>query len=53
MESELGVVLNPLDGLDEPLQPLNMVVAGEEPDDVPDPAAKPDPKVKQLPRRTA
>jgi phage portal protein BeeE len=24
MESELGVVLNPLDGLDEPLQPLNM-----------------------------
>jgi HK97 family phage portal protein len=53
MESELGVVLNPIDGLDEPLQPLNMVVAGEEPDDVPDPAAKPDPKVKQLPRRTA
>jgi HK97 family phage portal protein len=32
MESELGVILNPLDGLDEPLQPLNMAPAGEQPD---------------------
>lgn len=30
-ESELGVVLNPLDHLDVPLQPLNMVAAGTPP----------------------
>jgi HK97 family phage portal protein len=31
MESELGVILNPLDKLDEPLQPLNMIPAGTPP----------------------
>lgn len=30
-ESELGIVLNPLEHLDKPLQPLNMVVAGTPP----------------------
>lgn len=33
--------LNPLDGLDEPLQPLNMAVAGEEPEE---PGAEPEPE---------
>jgi HK97 family phage portal protein len=38
-ESELGIVLNPLPHLDEPLQPLNMVVAGTPP--APNPAPAP------------
>jgi len=32
-ESEMGAIMNQLPDLDEPLVPLNMVVAGEEPDD--------------------
>jgi HK97 family phage portal protein len=30
-ESEIGLLMNPLDELDEPLMPLNMAVVGEEP----------------------
>lgn len=30
-ESDLGIVLNPLEHLDKPLQPLNMVIAGTPP----------------------
>jgi len=33
MESKLGIVLNPLPGLDTPLMPLNMVDGSEPPDD--------------------
>lgn len=33
MESELGIVLNPLDGLDTPLMPLNMTSGQDDPED--------------------
>jgi HK97 family phage portal protein len=36
MESEIGMTLNPLEGLDVPLMPLNMTDGTEPPDDKPD-----------------
>jgi HK97 family phage portal protein len=35
-ESELGIVLNPLDGLDTPLMPLNMTDGSDDPDQAAD-----------------
>jgi HK97 family phage portal protein len=32
MESEIGIILNPLDGLDTPLMPLNMTDGSDDPD---------------------
>jgi HK97 family phage portal protein len=40
IESNLGIVLNPIDDLDEPLMPLNMIEVGKEPE-TPAPAAEP------------
>jgi HK97 family phage portal protein len=41
-EARVREGLDPLPGLDEPLQPMNMVPAGTEPDPEPDPATEPD-----------
>ncbi len=38
MESELGIALNPLDGLDTPLMPLNMTDGRDDPDEAADEA---------------
>ena len=55
MESEIGTMLNPLDGLDVPLMPLNMTDGSDEPED-PDAAAEgnepPAGKVKLLRRQS-
>ena len=42
MESELGIALNPLDGLDTPLMPLNMTDGRDDPDEAADEAEAPD-----------
>ncbi len=57
MESELGVILNPIDGLDEPLVPLNMSGGSQDPGEAPgqtelDDAAGAPAKVKLLRRVT-
>jgi HK97 family phage portal protein len=51
IESQFGLPLNPIEGLDEPLRPLNMIGINEDPPEpadppqpVGDPAAKPKPK---------
>jgi HK97 family phage portal protein len=36
MESDIGIVLNPLDGLDVPLMPLNMTDGADDPDEAAD-----------------
>lgn len=42
MESELGIALNPIDGLDTPLMPLNMTDGRDDPDEAADEAEAPD-----------
>jgi len=51
IESELGIVLNPLDELDEPLAPLNMSVVGAEPSEPAEPAPAVAPQAPKAPLR--
>lgn len=41
MESDIGIILNPIDGLDGPLMPLNMTDGSDDPDEADDESAAP------------